>query len=46
METLRALEQITNAMGFVFSGYGSTQNALAFFQEHQIAYSDDERWLE
>ena len=45
MATLQELEQVTDALGFVFSRSGFTRDALKFFQEHQIAWSDDERWL-
>lgn len=42
---LQEREQIDHAALFVFSRNGFTQDALAYFQEHGIAYSDDERWL-
>lgn len=42
---LQEREQIEKAVLFVFSRKGFTQDALAYFQEHGIAYSDDERWL-
>lgn len=46
MATLKQLEQVTDAIGFVYSRSGFSQPALAILQDHQIAYSDDERWLE
>ncbi len=46
METLKELEQVTDAIGFVFSRNGFSQPALAVLQQHHIAYSDDARWLE
>lgn len=45
-QTLQELEQISHAIGFVFSRNGFTQESLEFFQEHQIAWSEDERWLD
>ncbi|MDY0091065.1 MAG: hypothetical protein RBT80_00015 [Candidatus Vecturithrix sp.] len=36
-------EQIKKTVFFVLSRNGFTQDALAYFQEHGIAYSDDER---
>ena len=42
---LQELEQVEKAILFVFSRKGFTANALAYFQEHGIAWSDDERWL-
>ncbi len=44
-QTLQEREQIQKAVLFVFSRKGFTKDALAYFQEHGIAYSDDERWL-
>ena len=44
-QTLQEREQIDKAVLFVFSRHGFTQDALTYFQEHGIAYSDDERWL-
>ena len=38
-------EQIARPVLFVFSRKGFTQDALAYFREQGIAYSDDERWL-
>ena len=46
METLKGMEQIADAIGFVYSRNGFTTPALDILQEHQVAYSDDERWLE
>ena len=45
-QTLQEREQIEKAVLFVFSRKGFTKDALAFFQERDIAYSDDEDWLE
>ncbi len=39
------MEEIEKAVGFVFSLKGFTGDALSFFREHRIAWSDDERWL-
>ena len=44
-QTLQEREQIEKALLFVFSRQGFTKDALAYFQEHGIAWSDDERWL-
>ncbi|MCP4402691.1 MAG: hypothetical protein GY801_35995, partial [bacterium] len=44
--TLKQMEQIADALGFVYSRGGFTAPALDILQEHQLAYSDDERWLE
>ena len=44
-QTLQEREQVEKAVLFVFSRHGFTRDALAYFQEHGIAYSDDERWL-
>ncbi len=44
-QTLQEREQIEKAVLFVFSRKGFTKDALDFFREHAIAYSDDERWL-
>ena len=46
MATLQQLEHVTDAIGFVFSRSGFTTPALDILREHQVAYSDDERWLE
>jgi hypothetical protein len=46
MATLKELEQITDAIGLVYSRSGFRSDALTVFAEHQIAYSDDERWLD
>jgi hypothetical protein len=46
MNTLKALEQVTHAIGIVFSRHGFTPDAHDFFQEHQIAWSEDARWFE
>ncbi len=42
---LQEREQIDRAVLFVFSRKGFTKSALTFLAEHQIAYSDNERWL-
>ena len=44
-QTLQEREQVEKAVLFVFSRHGFTLDALAYFREHGIAYSDDERWL-
>ncbi len=46
MEELKEKEGIEKAVGFVFSLKGFTAEALEYFKDHQIAWSDDERWLE
>ncbi len=46
MATLKEMEQITDALGFVYSRGGFTTPAVDILRERQIAYSDDERWLE
>jgi hypothetical protein len=46
METLKEMEHVTDAIGFVFSRSGFSQQALTMLQEQQIAYSDDDHWLE
>ena len=43
--TLQEREHVEKALLFVFSRKGFTRDALAYFQEHNIAWSDDERWL-
>ncbi len=42
---LQEREQIARTIRFVFSLRGFTKDALNYFQEQDIAYSDDERWL-
>lgn len=44
-QELQRREQIEKAVLFVFSRRGFTQDALAYFRAHGIAWSDDERWL-
>lgn len=44
-QTLEELEHVASAQGFVFSRSGFTPEALEFFRAHQIAWSEDERWL-
>ena len=46
MKSLQEMEQITEAIGFVFSRSGFTTPALTILHDHHIAYSDDDRWLE
>ncbi len=46
METLKEMEQITEAIGFVYSRSGFSTPALTILHEHQIAYNDDVDWLE
>jgi hypothetical protein len=46
METLKEMEQIATAIGLVFSRSGFSQPALTLLHDHQIAYSDEKRWLE
>lgn len=43
--TLQEMECVERAVLFVFSRKGFTDDALAFFREHHIAWSDDEGWL-
>jgi hypothetical protein len=45
VQALQELEQVDKAVAFVFSRRGFTRDALAYFREHHIAWSDDERWL-
>lgn len=40
------LEQIEKAVLLVFSAGGFYKNTLRYLEEHQIAYSDDCRWLD
>ncbi len=42
---LVAREHLAKTAPFVFSLTGFTEEALAYFQCHAIAWSDDERWL-
>ena len=42
---LREMEQVEKTALFVFSRHGFTPEALAYFREQRIAWSDDERWL-
>jgi hypothetical protein len=44
-QILQEREQIEKAVFFVFSRKGFTKDAFTYFQEHGIAWSDDERWL-
>ncbi|MCP4405249.1 MAG: hypothetical protein GY801_49110 [bacterium] len=44
-QTLQQYEEPGKSMLFVFSRKGFTNDALTYFQEQGIAYSDDERWL-
>jgi hypothetical protein len=43
--TLRELEHVEKTVLFVFSRNGFTRDTLAYFQDHNIAWSDDDRWL-
>ncbi len=43
METLKGMEQIADAIGFVYSRSGFTKPGLTMLKDHHIAYSDDER---
>ena len=45
METLKGMEQIADAIGFVYSRCGFTTPGLTILKKHHIAYSDDEQWL-
>jgi hypothetical protein len=44
-QALQEQEGLTHAVLFVFCSQGFTQDALDYFAQHNIAYSDDERWL-
>lgn len=46
MALLKETEDIEKTVGFVFSIEGFTVDALEYFKDHQIVWSDDERWLE
>ncbi len=45
-QALMTLEQVENAMLCVFSAGGFFKNTLTYLTEHQIAYTNDPRWLE
>jgi hypothetical protein len=45
-ETIKKLENIERAQGFIFSRCGFTKDAEAYCREQGIACSEDERWLE
>ncbi len=45
-QKLQALEKIDKAVRCVFSLGGFYQNTISFFHAHDMAYSDDSRWLE
>ncbi|MCP4692097.1 MAG: hypothetical protein GY859_28890 [Desulfobacterales bacterium] len=45
MDELKEKEGIEKAVGFVFSPRGFTGDAMQFFKDHGIAWSDDERWM-
>ena len=45
-ETVKKLENIERAVGFIFSRCGFTQEAEEYCKEKGIVCSDDERWLE
>ncbi len=44
-DTLKRWEEVERAVLFVFSRHGFTSDAIDYFEQHQIAYSDDEGWL-
>ena len=43
---VKTLENIPNAAVFVFSASGFHKNAMAFLEKNQMAWSDDQRFLE
>ncbi len=45
-QALKKLEQIDQAVLCVFSTGGFFKNTLKYLTDHQIAYTDDARWLE
>ncbi|MCP4106884.1 MAG: hypothetical protein GY749_15315 [Desulfobacteraceae bacterium] len=42
---LKELEQVGKSVGFVFSLNGFTKEAVDFFREHGIAWSENDLWL-
>ena len=40
------LENVRKHVLFVYSFKGFTKDAIVFFQDNQIAWCDDERWLD
>lgn len=44
-QALQEQENLTNTVLLVFCSCGFAPETLEFFQEHHIAYSEDERWL-
>jgi hypothetical protein len=46
LETVKKLENIERAVGFIFSSSGFTGEAEAYCREKGIACSEDDRWLE
>ncbi len=44
-QTLQEQEHLTRTVLFVFCLAGFAPETLDYFNEHRIAYSDDERWL-
>ncbi len=44
-QALMRLEQVEQAVLCVFSAGGFYKNTLKYLTEHQIAYTDDPRWL-
>ena len=45
-ETVKKLENIERAVGFIFSSNGFTMEAEEYCHEKGIACSEDERWLD
>jgi hypothetical protein len=45
-ETVKKVENLDRAIGFIFSHSGFTKEAEAYCQQKGIACSEDERWLE
>jgi hypothetical protein len=45
-QALMRLEQVEQAMLFVFSAGGFYKNTLEYLAEHDMAWSEDPRWLD
>jgi len=45
LESVKKLEKIERAVGFIFSRSGFTKEAEDYCNEKSIAFSDDERWF-
>lgn len=45
-QALMTLEQVQQAVLCVFSAGGFFKNTLQYLTDHQIAYTDDPRWLD